>query len=142
MPVNPGAFSYPLRKGVNTCSHAGYSFVVFGGQLKFLVAAQTTTTISSHGAGAAIGIYDGQRHHVVGTYDEQNVRLYVDGVEIGAGTPNTEAIRYNLPTDNDLYFGAYEQPGGCRLSFKGDLDDVAIWPRAIAAAEVAARAAR
>ncbi len=142
MSADPGSFSYLLRKGVNACSHPGYSFLNFGsGDLRFLVAAQTTTTVSSPSVGTT-AIYDGQWHHFVGTYDEQHVRLYVDGVEIGAGTPHTEPIRYNLPTDNDLYFGAYEEPGGCRLSYKGDLDDVAIWNRAITPAEVAVRAAR
>ena len=38
----------------------------------------------------------------VGTYDGVHVRLYVDGVEIGNGTPTNVGIRYGLPTHNYL----------------------------------------
>jgi alpha-tubulin suppressor-like RCC1 family protein len=145
MAAYPGDFSYPLRKGIRACAHAGYGFVTSSGRMHFLVARDipdNTTTRLSEGADASTGIYDGQWHHIVGTYDELNLRLYVDGVEVGTGTPHTQPIRYNLATDNDLYIGAYEESAGCRLSWKGDIDEVAIWNRALTASEVAARAAR
>ena len=36
---------------------------------------------------AGAGIWDGNWHFVVGTYDGLNVRLYVDGKQVGNGTP-------------------------------------------------------
>ncbi len=32
---------------------------------------------------------------MVGTYDRQSVRLYVDGLQVGAGTPASFAIGYD-----------------------------------------------
>lgn len=76
------------------------------------------------------------------TYDGQFVRLYVDGAEVGSGTPGSGPIVYNLPTYNDLYLGSYEFQQGCTGGFRGDIDEVAIWSRALTASEVAIRAAR
>ncbi len=138
-PSHPGSFSYALAKGGNACIHAGYEMFTFAtGGLFFGFTSASATTNVSNDTGA--GIWDGQWHHLAGTYDEQFQRVYVDGVEVGSGIPLTEAIGYGLPTHNDLYIGAYV--GGCTLAFTGDLDEVAIWDRALTPAEVAQRAAR
>ena len=39
-----------------------------------------------HAAGPA-SVWDGKWHHVAGTFDGSTVRLYVDGVQVGTGTP-------------------------------------------------------
>ena len=70
------------------------TFFVFDGQ-------------ESYAASPADGVvYDGQWHHLVGTYDGNAVRLYVDGTEIGLGTPASFPIGYNLSNSNDLFIGA------------------------------------
>ncbi|MFJ4106795.1 LamG-like jellyroll fold domain-containing protein, partial [Oerskovia enterophila] len=69
--------------------------------------------------------------HLVGTYDGQRMRLYVDGVEQGsAAGPGTVGVN-TLP----LLLGG--QPGGT-LPLKGAVDGVRLYDRALSAAEVVA----
>jgi hypothetical protein len=73
----------------------------------------------------------------VGTYDGAAVRLYVDGVEVGSGTPTNISINYFLPDNTNFYIGAYRAPG-CNLGFLGDIDEVQLFNRALSAAEIQA----
>lgn len=140
-PTSPGTFAYMVGKGGQTCSRVSYGlYTGFDGGTTFYVAGAGGFFPSPNVAPSTI--WDGQWHHVVGTYDEQNVRLYLDGVEVGSGSPNTNPIVYNLPTYNDLYIGSYEFQQNCTGGFRGDIDDVVIWSRALTPAEVAARAVR
>ena len=41
-----------------------------------------------------------------GDDDGRSVRLYVDGVQVGSGSPLSGNIDYDFP-DNDLYLGDY-----------------------------------
>ena len=70
---------------------------------------------------------------MVGTYDGASVRLYIDGVEVGAGTSAAIPIGYGLPDSNDLYIGAYPGPGHF---FNGLVDEPSIYNRALSAAEI------
>ncbi len=85
----------------------------------------------------APSLLDGKWHHLVGTYDRKTVRLYVDGVEIGTGTPHTAPIPYASFSKKDLYIGGY--PLGQTASLIGDIDDVKIWDKALTRAEVRSR---
>ncbi len=67
--------------------------------------------------------------HVARTYDGSIVRLYVDGREDGSG-----ARALNTILDGDgLTIGL--RPGCCR--WQGIIDDVQVYDRALAAAEIA-----
>ena len=56
------------------------------------------------------------------------MRLYVDGSQIGNGSPHTGPIDYNFP-DNDLFIGHYNN---CpTLDFHGQVDTAQIWNRAL-----------
>jgi concanavalin A-like lectin/glucanase superfamily protein len=98
--------------------------------------------VSSPDAGTRV--WDGQWHHVAGTYDGDTLRLYVDGTEVGHGTETSVQIPYGLPTTDDLYIGEF---GGrykkvCankQHAFLGDVDEVAVWTRALTAGEVSRR---
>ncbi len=76
---------------------------------------------------------DGQWHHVVGTYDGSDVRVWVDGVE---GTP--DSYTGNITNANH----SFEIGRGYSDSynFDGTLDDVRIYNRALSAAEIASLA--
>jgi hypothetical protein len=66
---------------------------------------------------AGTSVWDGKWHSVIGTFDSSTVRLYVDGKQVGSGTPDTSAITYGLSSSNDLMIGNY---GGCSgLGFSG-----------------------
>jgi hypothetical protein len=83
------------------------------------------------------GHHDGQWHHVVFTRDRPSGRiaLYVDGVLAEAATGSTKA----LDAPPRLVVGR-AQPGGS--GFRGDVDELQFYGRALTAAEVAALALR
>jgi hypothetical protein len=115
--------SYALYTGEN----GGLVFCTYDG----------TTYVESPDAGA--GIWDGNWHHVVGTFDGSFLRLYVDGVEVGTGTLSFARIAYNLPTTNDLFLGGYNGNLHPLHPYAGLLDEVSVFGRALTVAEVQAR---
>ena len=83
-------------------------------------------------------IWNDAWHLLVGTYDGANVRLYVDGAEVGPGTPATGNIAYGLAAHNDLLIGGFNDPA-CfeQTNFDGYIDDPRVYGRALTAAEIA-----
>jgi hypothetical protein len=81
------------------------------------------------------GYDDGEWHHVAFTRDQESGRiaLYVDGQLAG----ETEGSKRPLTTPEDLVVGR-PRPGG--PGFRGDLDELTFYDRALTAAEVAALA--
>lgn len=75
-------------------------------------------------------ISSGDWHHVVGTYDKQNVKLYVDGILAGSD-PYTSSISYGSESIN-IGHGS----GSAAFPWNGAIDDVAIFSRALTAAEI------
>jgi len=131
---SPGTYGYILAKGASGCTAASYALYTGGpGGLYFYIFNGSSYVRSPNGGSLA---WDGQWHHVAGTYDGSVVRLYVDGDDIDSGTATTTGIGYSLPTTNDFFVGAYR--GSCNLHFNGLIDEVHVWNRALSADEVAA----
>lgn len=129
---SPGDFDYIVDKGATGCLTASYGLYTGpNGGLIFYVSNDGLVGIHSPDAGT--GVWDGKWHSIVGTYDGSSVRLYVDGIEVGSGTPDTGNIAYGLSTSNDLQIGAYE---GCSLPFNGSVDQVRVFDRPLGAQEV------
>ena len=129
---SPGDYRYIVSKGANGCLTASYGLYTGpNGGLIFYVSQDGLTGTWSPDAGT--GVWNGQWHNVVGTYDGTTVRLYVDGVQVGSGTPATSSIVYGLPTSNDLEIGDY---AGCSLDFQGSIDNVRIFNRALGSQEI------
>jgi len=124
---------YIVAKGAHGCTAASYALYTRGGGLYFYVFNPSYGYKLSPGVGSSI--WNGSWHHVAGTYDGSYLRLYVDGAEVGNGTPTTIPIGYGLSPDNDLLIGKY---GGCSLHFKGDIDEVEIFNRALLQSEIQA----
>ena len=78
---------------------------------------------------AGTGIWDGEWHHITGTYDGSIVKLYVDGNEISGGTGTAEDIAYN---DEDFYIGSY----GTGYYFSGLIDEVKVYTRVLTLSEI------
>ncbi len=71
-------------------------------------------------------------YHVVGVADGSVLRMYINGVDTGATTPYNGTL--NTTTTN-FYIGKLNASGG-NYFFKGKIDDVRIYNRALSASEV------
>lgn len=130
---SPGDFKYIVVKGGSNCCTGSYGlYTGASGGLEFYIGTSPGTYVDSPDAGT--GVWDGRWHNVVGTFDGSTVRLYVDGQQVGAGTPDTAPIAYNLPSGSDLVIGNYLWCPG--LGFSGDIDEVKVFDRAVPAQEL------
>ncbi|HXW53593.1 MAG TPA: LamG domain-containing protein [Myxococcota bacterium] len=134
---SPGNFAYIVDKGASTIDCAGNaSYALYtgaNGGLQFYVSDGTSVALSPD---AGTGIWDGQWHFVAGTYDGASVSLYVDGNLVGS-TPASLSINYSF-ADNNLYFGNYPDCTAQNLSFKGGIDEVEVFSRALLQSEIQA----
>ena len=78
---------------------------------------------------SSTAIWDGNWHHVAGTFDGSKLRFYVDGKQIGNGTsvPAGTKIDYSFETQGGA-IGGYA--GDCTsryLDLRGDVDGVQVW---------------
>jgi Concanavalin A-like lectin/glucanases superfamily len=124
--ANPAATQFLLDLGDrNTATH-------------HLVLALLTTgavQLSNGTATANSGVLTtGAYHHLVGTYDGTNIRLYVDGALVAGPTAATNALSY---TGNALTLASQSgaTPGAF---FSGQLDECAVYGSALASGRVTA----
>jgi hypothetical protein len=131
---SPGAYKYILAKGASGCLASSYALYTGpDGGLVFYVSDGLTFTRSPD---AGAGVWDGAWHHVAGSFDGASVRLFLDGTEVGTGTPRTEAIGYGLVSGDELRLGNY---AGCSgLEFSGAIDAGKVWTRALSPTEIQA----
>jgi len=91
--------------------------------------------------GAPATVTADQWHHIAATYDGANLRLYVDGRPWGNPKPHTGAIRPMLPASSMAIGG---EDGRTTITdcgiryFKGLIDEVAIYNRALSGDEIEA----
>jgi hypothetical protein len=122
---SPGPARYIASKGAIQCLNASYGlYTGASGGLSFYVSDGPASFTVSPDAGT--GIWNGQWHRVVGTYDGSTVRLYVDGRQVGTGTPSTMTIDYGLPDGNQFAIGDYLGPCANTLGFVGDMAGVSV----------------
>jgi hypothetical protein len=123
---SPGKHLYLVSKGGTACENGSYGlYTSESGGMAFYVADGSPWTRSPE---ADQSIWDGRWHHAAGTFDGTTVRLFIDGREIGSGTPSGGDILYDLPMQ-ESYLGAYR--GTCDFIFEGDVDGVRIWSKAL-----------
>jgi hypothetical protein len=121
-----GTFKYIISK-YYTLAPGGYSSYAFytggTGGLYFYVGTTGGTKISGN---AGTGVWDGNWHHIAGTYDDNTevLQFYVDGQRItNIDTGTTINIVYD---SGKLYFGNYRPVWLPYDSFKGYIDEVRI----------------
>ncbi|MHC4546533.1 MAG: LamG domain-containing protein, partial [Planctomycetota bacterium] len=100
----------------------GYGLYVYSGAIKFYVYDWTVAAYKSFTA-------DNQWHHVAGTYDGSNVRIWVDGVE---GTPYSFTYGMNSAA-NSLQIG---RGASNAYNFAGALDDVRLYNAVLTEADI------
>ncbi len=74
--------------------------------------------------------------HLVATIDGLEMRIYLDGVKAGEVQRRSEAIALNLSNPSRIAVGSPRASGG--VTWKGGIDQVAFFDKALSAAEVAA----
>lgn len=117
---NPGPYRYLASKGSLQCETASYGLYTGAtGGLSFYVSDGSSYTLSPD-AGATV--WDGRWHLVAGTFDGTTVRLYVDGKQVGTGSPSTIVTAYGQSADDNFYIGAYQGTCPSVLGFVGDID--------------------
>jgi Concanavalin A-like lectin/glucanases superfamily/Protein of unknown function (DUF1565) len=122
---SPGNYKYIVSKtdGLDV----GYGlYTGISGTLRFYV---------GKGAGLIVtpdvtSPWDNRWHHVVGTYDGSKLNLYIDGVA-GASVAATGNIADS--SARSLNIGRFSEGG---FSFKGVIDDVQIYNRALSSTEI------
>jgi hypothetical protein len=131
---SPGYYKYIVSKGARDDYASSYGIYTLDGGLNFYVFDGNLSFYNSPSMGPSV--WDGQWHHVVGTFDGARVRLYVDGQQVGNGNPVPPGftIGYNLPTTDTLNIGSAR--GGSFYHFIGDIDEVKIYNRALSHNEV------
>lgn len=132
----PGAYKWMLAKGAQNCLGPSYGLTTGpSGGLEFAIFDGAGSRLSPD-AGAAI--WDDQWHAVAGTYDGTALRLYVDGAQVGAGTPTAAAVAYNLQFE-DLNIGNYPGSVFCAFdyTFPGLIDEARVYTRALDTTEIA-----
>src|SRR3954463_12751501 len=119
---SPGRWRYVLSKGSLECNRSAYGLYSGGsGGMAFYVSSASEFTVSPEVSPALV--WDGAWHHVIGSYDGDRVRLWIDGSQGGAGTPATGPIIY--AGSGGIYIGTYR--GSCDLGFSGAIDDATVW---------------
>jgi len=125
----PSAYEYIVAKGGDACKASSFAlYTTTSRELAFYVY-DGDSWVRSPQSGQSL--FDGRWHHIAGTYDGTTVRLFVDGREIGDGTPADLAIEYNL-ANPDVSLGAHP----CATYLTGDLDGISIWDRALPTAQI------
>lgn len=140
---SPGTGKYILSKGGVDNTAASYALYtgsgITGEGLFFYVYDGTGPTGVHLSPDGGTGVWDGNWHHVAGSYDGTDVHLFVDGKEVGTGTPTTAAIAYGLADTNDFFIGIYDP--GCAdcvdTHFPGEIDEVEVFNKALSATNIA-----
>lgn len=116
--VNDG----PFELGANFFTSGRASFVIYksGGSPNY------------YPLESSVAVNDGLWHHISATYDGSTMRMYVDG--IASGQASVPGVILSS-TSNALEVGGHCNGGS--ILWKGSVDDVRIYSRALSPAEVA-----
>ena len=128
---------YIVAKGGDAgCTNSSYALSTGAGGLQFSVRMDSSSSAFVSPVAPAT-IWNGQWHAVAGTYDGSTVRLYVDGVEVGSGTPAVTTIPYGRQEDS-FTVGSYPACPNNVYDYQGDVDEVRVYNRALTPAEIGA----
>lgn len=138
--TTPSGTQYIVSKGAEDCASPSYALYSDNGQLKFIVTPQTGAFRETDGY-ALSNLVDSDWHQLIGTYDGQTTKLYIDGDLVDSTNHGTESsIRYGLSFHNRLLFGAFDGSGeGCNLRYMGQLDNVRVYRNPLTANQVERR---
>jgi|GEM_PF-1877298 len=148
----PGFLKYLVAKGdlgqPGQCPGSSYAFYTGYNQpdhygLNFYVTQANGVGVNSPNLPPSSSVWDGNWHVATGTYDGATVRMFVDGAEVGSGTPAPSGgLEYRRANQTTTAFtvGTYADRSigqGCGNSdFPGAIDEVRIHDHALSVADV------
>jgi cysteine-rich repeat protein len=128
--INPALDSQDHAIYGNTWSNAGYLLrVTADNKIRFILVENGTTY-----NGMDSNVLSAGWHHIVGTWDGTNVRVFVDGVEESI-TPIANGTVTTINTSAHTFIGSTGQSGSEKF-FLGSIDDVRVYGRALPVNEV------
>jgi uncharacterized delta-60 repeat protein len=115
-------------------TNGSYAIYTVGNQVYFYVA----TASNPYGIlSAPVGnVWNGQYHHLAGTYDGSRLKIYLDGVQVGTDRLSSGPLDYSSTLDNGDVFIGKAATYGTGASFPGDIDELTIYERALSSDEV------
>ncbi len=137
-PASPGNYRYLVSRGSHGCFAGSYGlYTGSAGGIGMYVYDGSRYVVSAIARPA--DVWNGEWHHLAGTFDGRVVRVYVDGRPVGEPLELPMRIDYATTTASAA-FGRYA--GECDLSFLGDLDAVRLWSHALDAGALSGEAQR
>jgi hypothetical protein len=126
------------RRIFDKCTGRGYDLTMGGDMKGNSWQGQVALEAGPAWVTSRIQVADGRWHHVAGTFDGSELRLYVDGQPAGKPVPKKGEL---ARTAYDLTIGANRSNPNAALgevgaSFNGMMDDVMMFNRALSAKEV------
>jgi hypothetical protein len=106
------------------------------GVIEFGFATPTTLELWTQNGGTLTvdhNLLDGEWHHVAATGDGQFLRIYIDGVQVGAFNSPTGNYGSSASPFNIGGYGIFDSSGNY---FNGEIDEVAVYYRALSLAEI------
>jgi len=124
----PGSYRYIVGKGSQQCDTGTFGlYTGAGGGLAFYIADTTSHYFVT--PEAPYSYYDGNWHHLAGTFDGSKVKLFIDGNLISSAAASGP-IKYDL-ADRTAQIGGYGPNCNANLQLGGDVDGVQIWSQAL-----------
>lgn len=128
------SYRYIVSKELNVVSASYALYMGPNGGLYFYVSTNSGYILSPDGGP---GLWNGKPHYVVGTFDGSAVRLFVDGTQVGNGTPTNGAISY-ATSRPDLFVGTFSGDTSGYFNWLGTVRDLQIFNRALLPSEIQA----
>lgn len=124
---------------VKTTAPSGWVFRwrYYGYELTTGGPGNTVLGLAPAGAAVPFSLADGQWHNLIATYDESQIKLYVDGLLAATGADSSGI--YYLAGGGVAIGRDGDACDGVNPSFKGSLADVAVYGSALSAADVQAQ---
>lgn len=134
-PYSQGAYTYIVSEGLEGCVCASYAFYASGSSVYFYTCTGAAVSLSS--PVLANVVLDGSWHRIVGTYDGASVRIFLDGMAVGAAVAAV-APNYSMSNHSDFSVGYLGGNCGAVSGFVGAIDEVGVWDGVLSDPEIAA----
>ena len=130
----PDSLCAQVEKSHGFIDNTGWAFQVFNtsGVVTFNIGAGGPGSTNFPGVLSAVDVLDNTFHHVAGSWDGSSIRLYIDGILQGTASLST-------PSNNNraLNLGFAAGGGSPQRFFRGQVDELSIYNRALSGVEIA-----